>query len=100
LGGAAKVDCFVKLDVLSLIEQGRRRGRGKWDQAVDQRSAGDIIRNPRGAISIFKCPDGWFAQEPRFVPKHAGRNEDSGYLLSYCKLSGLASGKTMLTSSV
>lgn len=90
LGGAAKVDCLVKLDVLELISRGKRRGEGKWDEAVDMRSAAEIIRegsrHDGGVISIFKCPDGWYAQEPRFVPRENGREEDDGYLLSYGKL--------------
>jgi hypothetical protein len=85
LGGAAKVDCLVKLDVLGLIERGKRRGSGKWDEPVDNRTASEIIRSkdPRGLISIFQCPDGWYAQEPRFVPRLNEQREDSGYLLSY-----------------
>jgi len=84
LGGAAKVDCLVKLDVLELIERGKRRGPGKWDVPVDNRSAREIM-DQGGLISIFNCPDGWYAQEPRFVPRHNGRGEDDGYLLSYGK---------------
>jgi carotenoid cleavage dioxygenase-like enzyme len=88
LGGAAKVDCIVKLDVLELIDRGKRRGEGKWDVPVDNRTAGEIIRDGRegGVISIFNCPEGWYAQEPRFVPRQNGKREDEGYLLSYGKL--------------
>jgi hypothetical protein len=28
-------------------------------------------------------PKGWYAQEPRFVPRQNGRSEDDGWLLSY-----------------
>jgi carotenoid cleavage dioxygenase-like enzyme len=90
LGGAAKVDCLVKLDVLELIARGKKRGGGKWDEPVDNRSAGEIIvdgKRGEGVISIFNCPDGWYAQEPRFVPRQNGVGEDEGYLLSYGKSS-------------
>lgn len=28
-------------------------------------------------------PPGWYAQEPRFVPRHHSTSEDDGYLLTY-----------------
>lgn len=87
LGGAAKVDCLVKIDVLDLVAKGKRRGLGKWDEPVDTRSAAQIIKEghkgKNGTISIFQCPPGWYAQEPRFVPKASARGEDDGYLLTY-----------------
>jgi hypothetical protein len=88
LGGAAKVDCLVKLDVLELIKRGKRRGEGKWDIPVDTRSSSEIINDglklrDGGVISIFNCPEGWYAQEPRFIPRQNGGGEDEGYLLSY-----------------
>lgn len=96
LGGAAKVDCLVKLDVLELIRRGKKRGFGKWDDPVDNRSAGEIIRDGHRSgsgsgslISIFNCPEGWYAQEPRFVPRENRREEDEGYLLSYGMFSHL-----------
>lgn len=87
LGGAAKVDCLVKIDVLALVEAGKRRGGGKRSEAVDQRSAAQIIYDGQagrpGPVSIFHCPDGWYAQEPRFVPRSGARDEDDGFLLTY-----------------
>lgn len=87
LGGAAKVDCLVKIDVLALVAAGRRRGQGKYDEPVDVRSAAQIIKEGQtgrqGTVSIFQCPPGWYAQEPRFVPKQNARDEDDGYLLTY-----------------
>jgi carotenoid cleavage dioxygenase-like enzyme len=87
LGGAAKVDCLVKIDVLALVALGRRRGEGKLNEPVDTRSAAQIIREgykgKNGNVSIFQCPPGWYAQEPRFVPKANARDEDDGYLLTY-----------------
>jgi len=88
LGGAAKVDCIVKVDVLELIHRGRERGEGKNMIPVDQRSVMDITQQwasgVKGPIEVFVLPDGWFAQESRFVPKVGdGLDEDDGYLLSY-----------------
>jgi carotenoid cleavage dioxygenase-like enzyme len=34
-------------------------------------------------IKCFKLPQGWFAQEPRFVPRADAQSEDDGYLLVY-----------------
>lgn len=89
LGGAAKVDCLVKLDVLELARRGRERGEGKNMAPVDKRSAADIIAAGRvpgsepGVIQIFALPPGFYAQEPRFVPRQGAVDEDDGFLLSY-----------------
>ena len=88
LGGAAKVDCLAKVDVQELIRRGRARGPGKNMQPVDGRTSAQIIEdNANGnsdVISIFAFPKGWFAQEPRFVPRAgAGLTEDDGFLMSY-----------------
>ncbi|ORY23043.1 retinal pigment epithelial membrane protein-domain-containing protein [Naematelia encephala] len=88
LGGAAKVDCLVKIDVLALAEKGRHRGEGKNMTPVDPRSSAEIMdnwaRGMKGPVEIFALPEGWFAQEPRFIPKHGeGLDEDDGWLLSY-----------------
>ncbi len=87
LGGAAKVDCLVKVDVLRLAEQGRKAGHGK-KEAVDSTSVMDILhaqdRGERdGPIQVFAFPEGWYAQEGRFVPRQWATEEDDGYLLSY-----------------
>ncbi|WVQ70055.1 uncharacterized protein L199_008279 [Kwoniella botswanensis] len=87
LGGAAKVDCIAKLDVLELIERGRCRGIGKSVEPVDSRSSAEILKDWQdgisGPIEIFAMPAGWYAQEPRFVPRYDGKNEDDGFLLTY-----------------
>lgn len=87
LGGAAKVDALVKVDVRELSRRGRERGEGKSTIPVDPRSAPQILRDWKegkgGAIEIFALPEGWFAQEPRFVPRQNPTSEDDGYLLSY-----------------
>lgn len=87
LGGAAKVDALVKFDVRELIRRGRARGEGKTKEPVDPRKAPEILADWKagrgGPIEIFPLPDGWFAQEPRFVPRTNAQSEDDGYLLSY-----------------
>jgi carotenoid cleavage dioxygenase-like enzyme len=97
LGGAAKVDCLVKADVLDLSRRGKRRGKGKGS-AVDKRTVMEIIRQqealpaghePTGedaAMQVFALPEGWYAQECRFVPKQGvDLEEDDGYLVTYGK---------------
>jgi hypothetical protein len=98
LGGAAKVDCLVKIDVLTLAKRGRERGEGKTNEPVDKRESGEILhrqerrqsRASRGGderegdvVQIFALPQGWYAQEPRFVPRSNAVSEDDGYLLTY-----------------
>jgi carotenoid cleavage dioxygenase-like enzyme len=88
LGGAAKVDCLVKIDVQELIKRGRERGEGKNMTPMDDRSSMEILedweKGIKGPVEIFVLPPGWFAQEPRFVPRVGqGLDEDEGYLLSY-----------------
>ncbi|KAJ9099798.1 hypothetical protein QFC21_003797 [Naganishia friedmannii] len=93
LGGAAKVDCLVKADVLRLSRKGIGRGRGKGC-AVDKRTVMEIVKQqealaegkgPQGDDAAM--PDGWYAQECRFVPKEGkDLEEDEGYLVTYGQL--------------
>lgn len=87
LGGAAKVDALVKVDVRELIRRGREQGEGKRREAVDMRSSPEIMddwrKGIKGPVEIFPMPKGWYAQEPRFVPRKNPTSEDDGYLLSY-----------------
>jgi carotenoid cleavage dioxygenase-like enzyme len=87
LGGAAKVDVLVKVDVIALSEQGRLRGEGKA-KAVDQRTVLQILEDHKNGrhddIQVFIMPPGWYAQESRFVPRNIeGADEDDGWLLTY-----------------
>lgn len=88
LGGAAKVDCLVKLDVLALTEKGRRKGCDK-KQPVDQRSVLQILegtdeKEENSLIEVFAFPEGWYAQEASFVPRVGeDPDEDNGFLLTY-----------------
>ena len=90
LGKATKIDALVKVDVRTLIQRGRERPPRSVSGIVDQRSMAQVLQS--GAvddpISVFTMPEGWFAQEPRFVPAHptpsnSAPEEDEGYLLFY-----------------
>jgi len=82
LGKATKIDAIVKIDAGTLIERGRRNPPRSVTGVVDDRSVEDIGLNDE-TIGIFKLPAGWFAQEPRFVPRDGAEAEDDGYLLFY-----------------
>ncbi|OAL40102.1 hypothetical protein AYO20_00520 [Fonsecaea nubica] len=86
LGRAAKIDCLVKADVETLIKRGKTYSHtpGVLD-CVDTRCINTILqsREEDDPISIFRLPQGWFAQEPHFVPRENGTQEDDGWLLTY-----------------
>ena len=91
LGGAAKVDCLVKVDVKELVSRGCK-GQNSLDEPADTRTTMQILKDSRdgavGPIQVFALPEGYYAQEPRFVPRLGeGLDEDDGYLLTYGKCS-------------
>lgn len=85
LGRAVKINALVKVDVEILIQRGLSNPPKQISGCVDTRSVTEIISSDDAAdpIKIFKMPDGWYAQEPRFVARHNGISEDDGWLLSY-----------------
>ena len=85
LGRAVKIDSLVKVDVETLIDRGKRHPPIQISGCVDTRTVSDVLANndPKDPIKIFKMPAGWYAQEPRFVPREGGVSEDDGWLLSY-----------------
>jgi carotenoid cleavage dioxygenase-like enzyme len=87
LGKAAKIDYLAKMDVKTLIERGIQHPPQPIRGCVDTRTVAEIIeaRDADDPIKLFKMPDGWFAQEPRFVPRRESerRGEDDGWLLTY-----------------
>jgi carotenoid cleavage dioxygenase-like enzyme len=105
LGGAAKIDCLVKINATALIQRGIKRAEaGKQDAEtpVDQRTIAEVLssQTPRGgskssssateiadsddvAIRLFELPPLHYAQEPSFVPRSDPRAEDDGFLLTY-----------------
>ncbi|KAH7311583.1 retinal pigment epithelial membrane protein [Stachybotrys elegans] len=85
LGKAAKVDFLAKMDVRKLVAKGTAAPPQAIKGCVDTRTIAEIIEDngEDDAIKIFAMPKGWFAQEPRFVPRSRPESEDDGWLLSY-----------------
>lgn len=90
LGRAVKIDCLVKIDAETLIKRGQKNPHlPPVTGCVDTRSVDEILTtsNDHDAdgdpISIFRLPPGWYAQEPRFVPRENAAREDDGWLLTY-----------------
>ncbi|KAK0661382.1 Carotenoid 9 [Lasiodiplodia hormozganensis] len=89
LGKAAKVDVLVKLDVQTLIARGQQHPPAPITGCVDGRTVSQVLAqqskldDPSDPVRCFKMPDGWFAQEARFVPRRRALDEDDGYLLFY-----------------
>ncbi|KAG8156997.1 hypothetical protein KVR01_013219 [Diaporthe batatas] len=87
LGKAAKIDYLAKIDVKTLIERGVQHPPQPIRGCVDTRTVVEVqeSHDPNDPIKLFKMPDGWFAQEPRFVPRREieRQSEDDGWLLTY-----------------
>lgn len=87
LGKAAKIDYLAKIDVQTLIARGIRQPPQPIKGCVDTRTVAEIEadNDPHDPIKLFRMPEGWFAQEPRFVPRRDGEraSEDDGWLLTY-----------------
>ena len=88
----AKIDHLVKIDAAALIERGLAHPPEPIKGCVDMRTAEEVMRSADAddAIKIFRMPEGWFTQEPRFVARarRAGGDddpaaEDDGWLLAY-----------------
>ncbi|CAD0086991.1 unnamed protein product [Aureobasidium vineae] len=93
LGRSVKIDALAKIDTKTLIEKGDRLSDlGKLETVtgcVDTRTVQEIVEDPleNDPVQIFRMPAGWFAQEPRFIPRKADPGqtltEDDGYLIAY-----------------
>lgn len=85
LGRAVKINALVKVDVATLIEKGTRDPPTQITGCVDTRCIAEVVASsdPMDPIKAFKMPEGWYAQEPRFVPRSGGIDEDDGWILSY-----------------
>jgi carotenoid cleavage dioxygenase-like enzyme len=85
LGKATKIDALVKIDARTLIRRGRAHPPLSVTGVVDTRTMAEILvsTDPEDPIRVFRMPEGWFAQEPRFVPSANSQSEDDGYLLFY-----------------
>ena len=85
LGKATKIDALVKVDAKhSSSEAGRIHlgvSQGWW---INRTMATVLMSCEQyDPIKVFCLPDGWYAQEPRFVPASTNLSEDDGYLLFY-----------------
>lgn len=85
LGRAAKIDTLAKVDVKTLISRGIASPPETVKGCVDSRTIRQIARtdDPEDPIRLFQMLTGWYAQEPRFVPRSQPRSEDDGWLLTY-----------------
>jgi len=96
LGGAAKIDCLVKVNVDALVRRGHKRaeaGEGDSERPVDERTVSEVLAQQTSRASdddgddvpirILQMPPRHYAQESSFVPRRNPRSEDDGYLLTY-----------------
>ena len=85
LGRAVKIDFLAKIDVQTLIARGITNPPEQVKGCVDNRTVEEVCasKDANDPIRIFRMPPGWYAQEPRFVPRSDGTSEDDGWLLSY-----------------
>lgn len=86
LGRAVKINSLVKMDVERLIQEGMRNPPIPITGYVDGRNIAEIAasNDPQDPIKVFMMPEGWFAQESRFVPRKNGSGEeDDGWILTY-----------------
>ncbi|KAL0938361.1 carotenoid oxygenase [Colletotrichum truncatum] len=85
LGKAAKIDHLAKVDVKTLISRGIANPPQPIKGCVDSRGVAQVLdsQDPNDPIKLFKMPQGWYAQEPRFVPRSQPESEDDGWLLTY-----------------
>ncbi|KAI1089417.1 carotenoid oxygenase [Rostrohypoxylon terebratum] len=93
LGKAAKINYLAKIDAATLIARGVACPPQQIKGCVDIRHLDEVMRSTDvyDPIKLFKMPEGWFAQEPRFVPRARAQTEteteteteDDGWLLTY-----------------
>ncbi|KAI1423914.1 retinal pigment epithelial membrane protein [Xylaria sp. FL1777] len=85
LGRAAKIDYVAKVDIETLIARGTAHPPQQIKGCVDKRSADEVMQSDdaNDPIKLFRMPEGWYAQEPRFVARRGASSEDDGWLLTY-----------------
>lgn len=85
LGKAVKMDYLAKLDVTTLVKRGIANPPQQIKGCVDTRSIDEVMQSTDAddPVKLFQLPKGWFAQEPRFVPRRNTVAEDDGWLLTY-----------------
>ena len=86
LGRAVKINCLVKINAQALIRQGKKDGWfGPKSGCVDERTIEEVLASLQrdDPIQIFKMPEGWYAQESRFIAKQNSEREDDGWIVFY-----------------
>ncbi|KAI1309906.1 retinal pigment epithelial membrane protein [Xylaria venustula] len=85
LGKAIKMDCVAKMDIETLIARGTADPPTQIRGCVDRRTVKEVMLSVDAddPIKIFRMPQGWYAQEARFVARQGGPSEDDGWLLMY-----------------
>ena len=85
LGKATKIDVLVKIDAATLIHRGRANPPRSVSGIVDNRSMVQVLESTdsNDNVRAFQMPEGWYAQEPRFIPAASKRSEDDGFLVFY-----------------
>ncbi|KAI3338145.1 retinal pigment epithelial membrane protein [Ustulina deusta] len=85
LGKAAKIDYVAKIDIETLIARGTAHPPPQIRGCVDNRTIDEVMQSvdANDPIKLFRMPEGWYAQEPRFVARRGASSEDDGWLLTY-----------------
>ncbi|KAI2605587.1 retinal pigment epithelial membrane protein [Hypoxylon sp. NC1633] len=84
-GKAVKMDYVAKIDAATLIKRGNAQSPQQIKGCVDTRGIDEVLKstNADDPVKLFRMPEGWFAQEPTFVPRRGAETEDDGWLLTY-----------------
>ncbi|OTB19137.1 hypothetical protein K445DRAFT_381564 [Daldinia sp. EC12] len=85
LGKGAKIAYLAKIDATTLIDRGINHPPQQIKGCVDTRGVDEVMQSTdeNDPVKLFQMPQGWFAQEPRFVPRANPATEDDGWLLTY-----------------
>ncbi|KAI1827130.1 retinal pigment epithelial membrane protein [Xylaria intraflava] len=84
-GKTAKIGYVGKIDVETLIAHGTAKPPQQIKGCVDERTIEEVMQSAdaNDPIKLFPMPEGWYAQEPRFVARQGASSEDDGWLLTY-----------------
>ena len=76
---------IAKIDAATLIARGLAHPPQQIKGCVDTRTPDEVMQStdPDDPVKIFQMPEGWYTQEPRFVPRTNPKSEDDGWLLTY-----------------